>query len=171
MKLFLLVSVSVFSLCTGIIQTNHQSKSAQKDKTKPFMRAKLAGSQKVLDGLVTENFTLIYRGAESMKKMSEAVQWPHVEDKVYEHYGHEFRRQCDKLMKFADQQNHEGAHFTYLNMTTTCINCHNYVRGAFRVEKDADNPQGPVRLIPTEWDRQESGQDRAAKSDWGRDPN
>ena len=115
------------------------------------MRAKLVGSQSVLDGLVTENFGLIHRGAENMKLISEAVQWPKAEDKVYDHFGHEFRRQCDKLMKQADEKNLEGAHYTYLSMTSTCIDCHNYVRGKFRVVRDRTDPQGPMRLIPTEW--------------------
>ena len=39
-------------------------------QTASFMRAKLVGSQQVLDGLVSEDFHLIRRGAESMKKMS-----------------------------------------------------------------------------------------------------
>lgn len=115
------------------------------------MRAKLVGSQSVMDGLVTENFSLIRRGAENMKMISETVQWPVSNDKVYDHHGIEFRSQCDKLMRLADEKNLEGAHFTFLAMTTTCINCHNYVRGKFKVVRDTTDPQGPMRLIPTEW--------------------
>ncbi len=36
-------------------------------------------------------------------------------------------------------------------MTSTCIDCHNYVRSAFRVEHNAKDPKGPIRLIPTDW--------------------
>ena len=150
--LITLVSVSVLFAAAAFVYSNQQAPAAQQDKTRPFMRVKLVGSQSVLNGLVTENFELIHRGADDMKKMSEASQWPQSEDKVYEHYGAEFRRQCDKLMEQADKKNLEGAHFTFLSMTTTCINCHDYVRGAFRVERDNDDPKGPVRLIPTEWE-------------------
>ena len=160
-----LLSVSVLFVGAAFVYSNQQGQVAQQDKTRPFMRAKLVGSQTVLNGLVTENFDLIHRGAEDMKKMSEASQWPRAEDKIYEHYGAEFRRQCDKLMQQAEKKNLEGAHFTFLSMTTTCINCHDYVRGAFRVERDDDNPQGPVRLIPTEWEGKTFRRDRANTDD------
>lgn len=132
-------------------------------QTASFMRAKLVGSQQVLDGLVSEDFHLIRRGAESMKKMSEAVQWPKADDKVYRHYGEEFRRHCDNLMESADTNNLESAHYTYLQMTTKCINCHSYVRKSFRVEHH-DDPQGPIRLIPTDWEGQTFRKDKSTKS-------
>ena len=150
--LITLLCVTVLSAGAAIVYSNQQTQISPQDKTRPFMRAKLVGSQSVLNGLVTENFSLIHRGAEDMKRMSEALQWPRAEDKVYEHYGDEFRRQCDKLMQQAEKKNLEGAHFTFLSMTTSCINCHDYVRGAFRIEQNHDDPQGPVRLIPTEWE-------------------
>ena len=136
-----------------------------KPKTIPFMRVKLVGSQNVLTGLVTEDFELIRRGASDMKTMSEAIQWPRSKDKVYEHYGQDFRRQCDKLMQLAKKKNLEGAHYTYLHMTTTCVNCHNYVRGSFRVKRDSTNPKGPVILIPTEWEGQTFQREHSASSD------
>jgi hypothetical protein len=166
MKSLLIGLIVISTLLTGItmVQSSQQnsSQASQEDQTRPFMRAKLVGSQSVLDGLVTENFSLIRRGAENMKQMSLALQWPRSEDKVYDHFGDEFRRQCDKLVKLSDEKNLEGAHFTYLSMTSTCINCHNYVRGKFRVEQDADNPQGPVRLIPSDWKGQTFKPDRSA---------
>ncbi|MGI9517510.1 MAG: hypothetical protein ACR2NP_10710 [Pirellulaceae bacterium] len=155
MKLLLL---SLFALSTVGIGTTVALKhttgfqEVEQEQTAPLMRAKLAGSQNVLDGLVSENFELIRHGAENMKRMSEAVNWPRADDQVYQHMGQEFRRQCDKLMELADTGDLDGAHYTFLQMTSSCINCHNYVRRAFRVERDAGNPQGPIRLIPTEWE-------------------
>ena len=70
----------------------------------------------------------------------------HARDPIYEHYAAEFRRQCAKLEQLAKNSNHEGASFTYLNMTTMCIDCHNYVRESLRV---AHQPGGGVQLIPS----------------------
>ncbi len=154
-KLFLICGLVFGAFGSAGSQSIHRPEQEQEtasDRVKPFMRAKLDCSQSVLDGLVTENFDLIYRGAAEMKKMSEAAQWPRAADPVYDHFGEEFRNQSEKLMQLADQKNLEGTHFTYLSMTTTCINCHNYVRRAFRVEPNRVDPQGPVRLIPTEWE-------------------
>lgn len=111
-----------------------------------LMRAKLASSQKVLEGLLAEDFTLIAHGAREMKKISEAAEWPRARDPVYEHHSAEFRRLCAKLESLANKTNHEGASFTYMQMTMTCINCHNYVRDALRI---AEEPNGGVRLIPS----------------------
>ena len=161
----LFISASLFawtSSTPSFAQHQNLQVEAKQDTTRPFMRAKLAGSQNVLDGIVTENFQLIRSGAEGMKSMSEAVQWPSSDDKVYEHFGKEFRRQCDKLIKSADSRDLEGAHYTFLGMTTTCINCHNYVRSAFRVEQNPDDPKGPVRLIPTDWEGKARRTERSA---------
>lgn len=110
-----------------------------------LMRAKLSSSQKVLEGLLAEDFTLIARGAREMRKISEAAEWPRSRDAVYEHFAAEFRRQCVKLESLANKTNREGATFTYLHMTTTCINCHDHVRDALRI---AEHPNGGVQLIP-----------------------
>lgn len=114
------------------------------DETEVLMRAKLSSSQKVLEGLLAKNFALIAEGANEMKKISEAAEWPRNRDEVYEHYATEFRRQCNKLESLAAKENHEGASFTYLHMTTTCLDCHNYVRDALRVSGRGDG----VQLIP-----------------------
>lgn len=125
------------------------------DKTPPqnrraalYMQAKLSNSQEVLRGLVSEDYDAIARGARQLKKIAEAAHWPTTVDEVYQHYSFEFRRQCDRLVEQAEKKDLRAAHFTYLHMSTTCIDCHDYVRPRFRVER---KPQGPVQLIPTEW--------------------
>ncbi len=123
------------------------SKQGTINETKVLMRAKLSSSQKVLEGLLAEDFTLIAQGAREMIKISEAAEWPRARDEVYEHYSSELRRQCNKLEDLAQKTNHEGASFTYLHITTTCINCHDYVRDALRI---ADQPHGGVQLIPAQ---------------------
>lgn len=116
-------------------------------ETQVLMRAKLSSSQNVLEGLLSEDFRLIGHAAKQMKQISEAAEWPRARDAVYEHYATEFRRQCSKLEHLASQRNHEGVSFTYLQMTTTCIDCHNYIREGWRM---ADAPDGGVQLIPAE---------------------
>ena len=140
-------------LC-GSAQTKiiEEPRKSDFDKTKPFMHAKLVNSQNVLEGVVTEDFERIFRSAENMKKMSLALQWPRADDEVYNHYGEQFRQICDKLMSTSKDENLEGVHFTYLSLTTSCVNCHNHVRKSLRVVRDKSNPKGPVRLIPTEWE-------------------
>ena len=118
------------------------------DDTVLYMQAKLSNAERVLNGLVTRNFDDIKIGAAQMKRISEAAHWPTTVDEVYQHFSFEFRRQCDKLVQQANVEDLRAAHFTYLQMTTICIDCHDYVRPRFKVRKERG---GPVRLIPTEW--------------------
>ena len=114
-----------------------------------LMRSKLISSQNVFEGLVRKDFDSVARGAREMKRISEAAEWPRARDAVYEHFGTEFRRQCSQLESLAKQHNHEGITYTFLQMTTTCVQCHDYVRDSLRVAERGSH--GGVQLIPAEW--------------------
>lgn len=131
-------------------QTTNDMKPKRADDTRLYMKAKLACSQKVMEGLVSEDFELIEKGAKQMKAISVASHWPTTIDEVYQHYSVEFRRQCDKLMAQAGRGDLQAAHYTYLHLSTTCIDCHNYVRPRFEVKRTKKG--APVQLIPTQWD-------------------
>lgn len=148
---FCLLAILPLSLLSSGLGNFQDTPAPRADRTRTFMRAKLVASQHVLDGLVSENFQLIAEGSTRMKQMSEAVGWPQADDPVYEYLSETFRKHCDQLTEHANAGNLPAAHLTYLQMTSSCIECHNYVRGRFRVAPDQQNPQGPVRLIPTEW--------------------
>ena len=134
------------------IETGQEKQVAKgsQDDTALYMQAKLANCEKVLKGLVTEDFQLVNEGASQMKRISEATHWPTTDDKVYQHYSTEFRRQCDKLVERALAKDLQATHYAYLSLTSMCIDCHNYVRGRFKVQYSKQG--APVQLIPTQWD-------------------
>ena len=113
--------------------------------TNIFMRVKLRSSEKVLEGIVTRDFKLIDEGAQEMQDMSRASDWPQADDEMYEHYSIEFRRLCGKLSSLAKDENIEGVSFTYIQITSSCITCHDRV---FNALKWAPDPKGPFQLIP-----------------------
>ena len=126
-------------------------KSQQDDDVRLFMRAKLTSCQKLLEGLVVEDFNKIQAGAAEMRRLSKGGNWPQTQDKVYNHFNTAFQMQCEKIEEMAEKKNLEGIKFTYLQLTTSCVDCHNYVRKRFKVKRPA-NKKGPVQLIPTYWD-------------------
>lgn len=144
-----------------------KSQQESRKDTSLYMQAKLSNAQKVLSGLVSEDYDMISDGAKQMKRIAKAAHWPKTIDEVYQHYSFEFRRQCDKLVEHAQAKDLRAAHFTYLSMSTTCIDCHDYVRPRFKIER---KPQGPVRLIPTKWDGRARRLSRPAPDD-GKDTN
>lgn len=117
-----------------------------------LMRAKLAAAQQVLEGLMAGNFKTIGRGAEQLRDLE---QW-HVQkrDAVYDHYSNEFRRLAEKLTHLAEDDNLEGAMFTYQHLTATCMSCHQYVRDVPRKIKQAALPaRSAEKLAATPGDR------------------
>lgn len=128
-----------------------EPKVRQDDDVRLFMRAKLTSSQKLLEGLVVEDFKKIQAGASEMHRLSKGGNWPQTQDKVYNHFNTAFQMQCEKIEALAEKKNLEGIKFAYLQLTTSCVDCHNYVRKRFEVKRPA-NKKGPVQLIPTYWD-------------------
>lgn len=127
--------------------------AAEKPKqTKPIaedvlMRAKVASSQKVLEGLVEKNFAHIQKGGEELVKIGENAEWITCEDQAYEHFRRELRRQAHKLAAFGEQQNLEGATYAYLSLVTTCVECHSHCRDVLRIA--AEPPNLKAVPIPT----------------------
>jgi len=108
------------------------------------MRAKLGASQKVVEGLTSADFELIRRGASELVSICDSHVWRPREDQVYSHYRSELHRAAIKLAELSDQQNLDGAAYTYMHTLSTCINCHQYSRDVLRV---ASLPRGSNAVI------------------------
>lgn len=117
-----------------------------------LMLAKLASSQLVTSGLVTQNFDEIKRGAEDLARICDATRWTSRGDQVYSHYRGDLRRQSNKLAKLASDKNLDGASFTYMHILTTCIACHQYSRDVLKIA-DQDGPFQKIQPIPVIEDR------------------
>ncbi|MCA9126711.1 MAG: hypothetical protein KDB22_06490 [Planctomycetales bacterium] len=114
-----------------------------------LMRAKLSSSQKVVEGLMAGDFTMIRQGGEEMQKICDSSQWRHAEDQVVGHYRSELKRSAMKLVAQAGEENLEGAAYTYMHTLSTCINCHQYSRNVLRVAK-IQGKSGVVSIPVTE---------------------
>jgi hypothetical protein len=100
-----------------------------------FMRVKLEYSQKVLEGLTTENYQTIAASAKALKRISQAAEWrvpdiPNAAD--YIAFTNEFQRLADDIDRKANDKNIDGATLAYVQLTMNCVNCHKYVRQVFR---------------------------------------
>ncbi len=117
------------------------------DKLAGLMLAKLASSQRIVSGLVTDDFAEIRKGAEELNRICEATEWAAHSDQIYAHHRTELRRQSLKLVKMADEQNLDGAAFTYMHSLTTCISCHEHCRNVLMIA-DEVLPMDKVVPIP-----------------------
>lgn len=98
------------------------------DQVAGFMRAKLAHSQNVLEGLAVEDFDLIDKGAQQLSLASEDASWQVLQTEDYARQSADFRRSCDSLRKAAKAKNLDGAALAWMEVTLKCVQCHKYVR-------------------------------------------
>jgi hypothetical protein len=140
--LFLL---TVVGLGWSLVQA--ESKTPAKPNAVPesaLMRAKVASSHKIMEGLVARDFAEIRSGAEELIRICRATEWEAHSDHVYGHFRSELIRQANKLITAADQSNSDAATFAYLNTLTTCINCHDHCRDVLKIA----NVKRTAKVIP-----------------------
>jgi cytochrome c556 len=123
----LIVTAAMIVVVAGVLIG--RGRSEQPNKVRDFMRAKLTHSQKVLEGLTTDDFDMIAKNAQAMSLLSQATNWQVLQTPEYLEQSREFRRAADAVTEAAKKKNLDGAALAYVEMTMKCINCHKYVRG------------------------------------------
>jgi hypothetical protein len=125
-------------LCAGATFVVGQAKTPESDAggtEAALMRAKLASSQKVAEGLMTQDLSLVHAGALELEKICDATEWHAKEDQVYAHYRDELQRTAKRLARLAQNEDLDGATYTYMHSVTTCMSCHSYCRDVLHVAR------------------------------------
>ena len=117
----------MLAVIAGVSATFAQSKRNR--AAKEFMRDKLELSQRVLEGLATEDYNLIVTKGTRLSAMSKEADWRAFENPDYDQQSVIFRRHVDSLVKAAKDKNLDAATLSYVRMTMSCVDCHKLVRG------------------------------------------
>ena len=107
---------------------NNGQPKEKKTELQIFMRGKLQSANQVLEGLVTEDFSLISKGAGELKKISDAAKWRVSNDAMYRQHSAEYQRKVAQLEQAAADKKLDAAALAYTNVTMSCIECHRWVR-------------------------------------------
>lgn len=118
-----LIALGVAGLSVALAQ------SKRNRATKEFMRDKLELSQRMLEGLATEDYDLMIAKGTKLSAMSQDANWRVFENPDYDQQSATFRRQVDALVKAAKDKNLDAATLAYVRMTMSCVDCHKLVRG------------------------------------------
>ncbi len=154
------IAIIAIPLAAGLVNTQSTAQqtgdyqgeipnSVQNANAAVLMRAKLGSSQKIVEGLMAGDFSMIRKGGNDLEQICDSTNWRRHEDQIVSHYRSELRRGALKLVKHADAENLEGAAYTYMHTLTTCINCHEYSRNVLRIAS-MKNPNPVVRIPVTE---------------------
>jgi hypothetical protein len=110
-----------------------------------LMKRKLESSQKVLEGVVVNDFDKIRKNADELISISKQAEWKVLKTPEYELFSNEFRRNAGDLVQKAKEKNLDGAALAYVDLTLTCVKCHKYVRESRKVQFDLPDPPAIVR--------------------------
>ena len=92
------------------------------------MQLKLDHTKGILEGLATEDFQQIAKGAQALNALSLQSSWnSHTTLEYLDHSG-DFRRALNVITKAAHEENLDRAALGYVNLTVQCIECHRYLR-------------------------------------------
>ena len=99
-----------------------------------FMRQKLQASNSILEGLCTEDLTMVADGAQTLMKMSGEEKWRVSNDILYRRYSTEFVHAVEELEHEAKDNDMDGTSLAWVNVTMKCLKCHEWVRNTVLAE-------------------------------------
>jgi cytochrome c556 len=102
------------------------------DKAPPvpdnIMQKKLEAAQQLLGALAKSDFESIRKNASILNDYSKLAAWKFIETPRYESYSNEFQRITNKMANQAKEKNLDGVALSYVDLTLTCVKCHQHVR-------------------------------------------
>jgi hypothetical protein len=128
------VFIVTLTAIVGVVATFAQSKRNR--AAKEFMREKLELSQRVLEGVATEDYDLIIAKGTRLSAMSQEADWRVFENPDYEQQSAIFRQHVNSLVKAAKDKNLDSATLAYVRVTMSCVDCHKVVRGKLVASAD-----------------------------------
>lgn len=141
----ILGSVLIAALLTGLAATI--APNDPKVTTREIMKLKLESSQKVLEGIATENYATVLANAQKLAALSQAAGWQARQTPEYKQLTPEFRRHAEALQKAAKEENVDAASVAWFQLTISCVNCQRHMRGMRTVSL----PPAPVAQTVAAW--------------------
>ncbi len=126
-KIILAIGVSTLGILSAAFFGPQELQDTQRSSN-VFMQRKLDYTRAVVDGLATENYEKISKGAQDLMLMSHEADWKVITSPEYLKMSSEFRTTAERLRDQGDQKNLDGATLAYFEVTLSCIRCHKQLR-------------------------------------------
>jgi len=118
--------VLVLGLAAALVPVGN-SQPANRDLAR-IMKDKLKNAQLVMEGMALADFAKIRKSSDELIQLSKTAEWMVHKTPRYEVYSNDFRRAAETIYEKAKDQNIDGVALAYVDMTLTCVRCHQYVR-------------------------------------------
>src|SRR6476660_1464463 len=110
------------------VPTSSQEKTSKREPD-PLMAQKLKESQALLEGLALNDLAKVQASAEELLRISKAAQFrKKLATAKYEYHANNFQRAAEAAIEKAKAKNIDGATLAYLDLTLTCVRCHQHTR-------------------------------------------
>lgn len=105
-----------------------QEKVKADPKKLTVMERKLLHAQKLLEGLAMKDFEKIDKSTEGLMECLKEATWRINDTDKYLLYSNEFLRNIEGMQKASKKKNIDAATLSYVEMTLTCVKCHEHLR-------------------------------------------
>jgi hypothetical protein len=111
-----------------VVPSSSQERKRKREPD-PLMQAKLKESQTLLEGLALNDLAKVQASAEKLLEISKSAQLRKaVNTPAYESHANYFQRSAELAIEKAKAKSVDGATLAYVEMTVTCVRCHQYTR-------------------------------------------
>jgi len=133
--------VVVLALAVLPLGVAGQDKKEDRDEVlAKMMQKKLKSAHLVLDGVAMADFKKLETGGEELIRLAKSETWQLIRSPYYEQHSANFVRATENLVKKAKEKNIDGAALAYVDVTLSCVRCHQYVREHRRdVRRDVES--------------------------------
>jgi hypothetical protein len=117
-----LIAVAVVALACEANEVYAQMRLRQ------LMLDKLQTSQKLLEAIATADFKKVGDHADQLSQLANQAEWMAYKTPRYELHSNEFRRAAETISRKAKDKNIDGVTLAYMDLTMSCVRCHQHVR-------------------------------------------
>jgi hypothetical protein len=114
----------------GVVMMTVTANGSQGPELKVVMREKLGHAQKILEAVVTSDWTSLETHSRELERLTNDPRWMVLKYPEYARHSTAFVRTIQALHTAAAQRDLENTPKAYTAMTLQCVECHRYLARA-----------------------------------------
>ena len=128
-----------YALALCLLAVAASPSRAQTPATGRVMREKLAHAQKILEAIMTSNYSALEHESAALEQATRSPGWDVLKSPEYRRQSEAFMRATQALQEAAKAHDLDAAIMRYGSMTLACFDCHRYIKNS----RIASQPSAP----------------------------